>query len=91
VRQMMVQPLPMSSNHLGVVVVEYAPRAGSLPHSHSGPVLGYVLPGRVEIGIEHSVSRSRTLKATSHMKRRAAYIRTRATRAPLNPPRSWRS
>jgi quercetin dioxygenase-like cupin family protein len=53
VRQMMVQPLPMPGNHLGVVVVvEYAPGAGSLPHSHSGPVFGYVLHGRVEIGID---------------------------------------
>jgi len=51
VRQMMVQPLPRSSNHLGIVVV-VEPGAGSLPHSHSGPVFGCVSHGRVEIGID---------------------------------------
>ncbi len=53
VRQMMMQPLPMPGNHVAViVVVEYAPGAASPPHWHPGPVFGYVLQGRVAIGID---------------------------------------
>jgi quercetin dioxygenase-like cupin family protein len=53
VRQMMMQPLPMPGNRVAVmVVVEYAPGAASPPHWHPGPVFGYVLQGRVAIGID---------------------------------------
>lgn len=53
VRQMMVQPLPMPGNRVAVMlVVEYAPGAASPPHWHPGPVFGYVLQGRVDIGID---------------------------------------
>lgn len=55
VRQMMMQPLPIPGNRVvAVVVVEYAPGAGSPPHLHPGPVFGYVLEGRVEIGIDQA-------------------------------------
>jgi|SRR5579859_214178 len=53
VRQIMLQPLPGLSNHLGAVVtVDYAPGAASPPHLHPGPVFGYVLEGTVEIGVD---------------------------------------
>ena len=53
VRQMMMQPLPMPGNRVAAtVVVEYAPGAASPPHRHPGPVFGYVLEGRVAIGID---------------------------------------
>jgi len=53
VRQMMMHPLPLPGNRIAaVVVVEYAPGTASPPHRHPGPVFGYVLQGRVEIGID---------------------------------------
>ena len=53
IRQIMAQPLPSLSNHVGAVVtVDFAPGASSLPHLHPGPVFGYVLEGTIAIGVD---------------------------------------
>jgi quercetin dioxygenase-like cupin family protein len=45
--------LPAGANEeVTLVTVAYAPGAGSDPHRHPGPVIGYVLEGEVEIEVE---------------------------------------
>jgi quercetin dioxygenase-like cupin family protein len=53
VRQMLMQPLAAPGKRVvAMMVVEYAPGAGSPPDRHQGPVFGYVLQGKVEIGTD---------------------------------------
>jgi quercetin dioxygenase-like cupin family protein len=53
VRQMLMQPFAEPINRVAaVMVIEYAPGAASPPEPHAGAVFGYVLQGKVEIGVD---------------------------------------